>query len=89
MFGLRDISTAAYRAAMRLSELSYQIYRASSGASSFWRWEVVHKKRRKVPLKSGFVYGTMADAKKRASEAMVQLANTGKSVAKIKSDFDE
>ena len=63
---------------MRLSELSFEIYRASSGEASFWRWEVVHKKRRKVPLKSGFVYGTMTDAKKRASEAMLQLAGAGK-----------
>jgi len=59
---------------MRLSELSFEIYRTSSGEASFWRWEVFHEKRRKVPLKSGFVYGTMADAKKRASEAMKELA---------------
>ena len=58
---------------MRLSELSYEIYRASSGDSSFWRWEVVHKRNRKVPLKSGFVYGTMADAKKGAAAAMREL----------------
>jgi len=59
---------------MRLSDLSYKLYRASSGASSFWRWEVFHKKRRKAPLKSGIVYGTMADAKMRASETMLKLA---------------
>jgi hypothetical protein len=39
---------------------------------------VFHKKRSKVSLKSGFVYGTMADAKKRASDAMLKLADTGK-----------
>jgi hypothetical protein len=63
---------------MRLSDLSYEIYRASSGASSFWRWEVFDKKRRKVPLESGYVYGTMADAKKRASAAMTELAQPRK-----------
>jgi hypothetical protein len=63
---------------MRLSELNYKVYRGSSGASSFWRWEVFHKKRRTVPLKSGFVYGTVADAKMRASDAMLKLADTGK-----------
>jgi hypothetical protein len=63
---------------MRLSDLNYKLYRASSGASSFWRWEVFDKKRRTVPLKSGFVYGTMVDAKKRASDAMLKLADTGK-----------
>jgi hypothetical protein len=59
---------------MRLSDLSYKLYRASSGVSPFWRWEVFHKKRRKVVLKSGIVYGTMADAKMRASDAMLKLA---------------
>ena len=63
---------------MRLNDLNYKVYRGSSGASSFWRWEVFHKKRSKVPLKSGFVYGTMADAKKRASDAMLKLADSGK-----------
>jgi len=63
---------------MRLSDLNYKLYRASSGASSFWRWEVFHKNRRTVPLKSGVVYGTVADAKKRASDAMLKLADTGK-----------
>jgi hypothetical protein len=63
---------------MRLSDLSYKLYRGSSGASSFWRWEVFHKKGRKVPLKSGIVYGTMADAKMRASDVMLKLADAGK-----------
>ena len=69
---------------MKLSDLTYRLYRGSTGSSSFWRWEVVHKKRLKVPLKSGFVYGTMADAKKRSSEAMLQLADTGKTGRKNK-----
>jgi hypothetical protein len=62
---------------MRLSNLTYKLYRASTGASSFWHWEVLQK-RRKAPLKSGYVYGTMADAKKRASAVMLKLAGTGK-----------
>jgi len=53
---------------MQLSNLTYKLYRASAGASSFWHWEVLQK-RRKAPLKSGFVYGTMADAKQHASAA--------------------
>jgi hypothetical protein len=65
-------------AAMRLSDLSYKVYRASSGTSSFWRWDVFLKKRRIVPLKSGYVHGTMADAKQQASAAMSKLADTGK-----------
>jgi hypothetical protein len=39
---------------------------------------VFHKERRKVVLKSGIVYGTMADAKMRASDAMLKLADAGK-----------
>jgi hypothetical protein len=62
---------------MRLSDLTYKLYRASTGASSFWHWEVLQK-RRKAPLKSGYVYGTMADAKQRASAVMSKLADTGK-----------
>ena len=69
---------AANHERMRLSDLNYKVYRGSSGATAFWRWEVFHKKRSKVSLKSGFVYGTMADAKKRASDAMLKLADTGK-----------
>jgi hypothetical protein len=71
---------------MRLSDLNYKVYRASSGASSFWRWEVFHKKRRAVPLKSGFVYGTVADVKMRASDEMLKLADTEKSALKRKTD---
>jgi hypothetical protein len=74
---------------MRLSDLTYKIYRASSGASSFWRWEIVDKKRLNVPLRSGYVYGTMADAKKRASAVMSALAHTGKMRVKIKYDRRE
>jgi hypothetical protein len=62
---------------MRLSNLTYKLYRASTGASSFWRWEVLQKWR-KALLRSGFVYGTMADAKQHASAVMLKLANTGK-----------
>jgi hypothetical protein len=68
---------------MQLSNLTYKLYRGSSGTSSFWRWEVMQK-RRKAPLKSGFVYGTMADAKKRASAVMFKLADTGKTHPKNK-----
>jgi hypothetical protein len=62
---------------MRLNDLTYKLYRASAGAASFWHWEVLQK-RRKAPLKSGYVYGTMADAKKRASAVMSKLADTEK-----------
>jgi hypothetical protein len=62
---------------MRLSNLTYKLYRASAGAASFWHWEVLQK-RRKAPLKSGYVYGTMADAKKHASAVILKLADTGK-----------
>jgi hypothetical protein len=62
---------------MELSDLSYKIYRASSGRSSFWRWDV-YKKGLKAPIKSEFVYGTMADAKKHASAAILKFANTEK-----------
>jgi hypothetical protein len=62
---------------MRLSDLTYKLYRASTGASSFWRWEVLQK-RRKAPLKSGFVYGPMGPAKKHVSAVMLKLADTGK-----------
>jgi len=68
---------------MRLSDLTYKLYRASTGASSFWRWEVLQK-RRKAPLKSGFVYGTMADAKQHASAVMTELAKTRKPSPKPK-----
>jgi hypothetical protein len=61
---------------MRLSDLTYKVYRASGGAASFWRWEVFDKSRRKTLVKSGFVYGTMADAKKRASTAMTEMARS-------------
>ena len=67
---------------MRLNELNYKIYRASKGEVSFSRWEVFHKNRRTVPLKSGFIYGTMADARIRASDAMSKLADTGKAQTK-------
>jgi hypothetical protein len=63
---------------MRLNDLSYKVYSATGGAASFWRWEVFGKTSRKTPLKSGFVYGTIGDAKRRASEAMSKLADTGK-----------
>jgi hypothetical protein len=76
--GLETCSLAANHERMRLSDLNYKVYRGSSGATAFWRWEVFHKTRSKVSLKSGFVYGTMADAKKRASDAMLKLADTGK-----------
>jgi hypothetical protein len=62
---------------MRLSDLTYKLYRASTGASSFWHWEVLQK-RRKAPLKSGYVYGTLVDAKRRASAVMSKLADTEK-----------
>jgi hypothetical protein len=62
---------------MRLSNLTYKLYRASTGGSSFWHWEVLQK-RRKAPLKSGYVYGTMADAKKRASAVMLDLTHAEK-----------
>jgi len=62
---------------MQLANLTYKLYRASAGAASFWHWEVLQK-RRKAPLKSGYAYGTMADAKKRASAVMSKLADTGK-----------
>jgi len=70
--------------AVRLSDLTYRIYRASSGASSFWRWEIFDKKRLNVPLRSGYLYGTMNNAKKRASAIMSALAHTGKMHVKIK-----
>jgi hypothetical protein len=62
---------------MRLSDLTFKIYRASAGASAFWHWEVIQKGR-KAALRTGYVYGTMTDAKKQASAAMIKLANTGK-----------
>ena len=62
---------------MQLSDLNYKIYRASAGASSFWRWEVLQK-RRKAPVRSGYVYGTIAGAKQRTSAAMLKFADTGK-----------
>jgi hypothetical protein len=62
---------------MQLANLTYKLYRASAGEASFWHWEVLQK-RRKAPLKSGYVYGTMADAKKRASAVMSKLADTEK-----------
>jgi hypothetical protein len=62
---------------MRLSDLTFKLYRASTGASAFWHWEVLQKGR-KAALRTGYVYGTMADAKKQASAAMIKLANTGK-----------
>jgi len=62
---------------MRLSDLTYKLYHASAGQSSFWRWEVLQK-RRKAPLKVGFAFGTMVDAKQQASAAMLKLANIGK-----------
>ena len=62
---------------MELSDLTYKIYRASSGRSSFWRWDV-HKKRLKAPIRSGFVYGTMADAKKHVSAVMSGLMHSGR-----------
>jgi hypothetical protein len=58
---------------MGLADLSYSIYRASSGRSSFWRWEV-REKRLKAPIRSGFLYGTMTEAKQRASTVMLDLA---------------
>jgi len=70
---------------MRLSDLTYKIYRASSGRSSFWRWEV-NKKRLKTPVRMGFVYGTMADAKQHASAVMLNLAGAGKMIPRKKSD---
>jgi hypothetical protein len=73
---------------MRLSNLTYKLYRASTGASSFWRWEVLQK-RCKAPLKSGFIYGTMADAKQHASAVMLKLAGTGKMPPRKKSDRRE
>jgi hypothetical protein len=62
---------------MRRSHLTYKIYRASTGASAFWHWEVLQK-RRKAPLKSGYAYGTMADAKQCASAAMSKMADNRK-----------
>ena len=61
---------------MRLSELNYKLYRGSNGATSFWRWEVLLKRKVRTPLKSGFLYGTQADAKQCASAAMSELAQT-------------
>jgi hypothetical protein len=63
---------------MRLSDLTYKIYRGSSGASSFWRWELLAKGKgvRSLPLKSGVLYGTMADAKQRASAELIKLAQS-------------
>jgi D-alanyl-D-alanine carboxypeptidase len=58
---------------MELNDLTYKIYRASTGRSSFWRWDV-YKKRLKAPIRSGFVYGNMADAKQHASAVMTALA---------------
>jgi hypothetical protein len=62
---------------MRRSHLTYKIYRASTGASAFWHWEV-RQGRRKAPLKSGYAYGTMADAKQCASAAMSKMADNRK-----------
>lgn len=63
---------------MRLSDLNYRLYRATDGETCFWRWEVLPKGKGRgnssTPLKSGFLYGTMADAKQRASAAMSELA---------------
>lgn len=63
---------------MRLSDLNYRLYRATDGETCFWRWEVLPKGKGKgnssTPLKSGFLYGIMADAKQRASAAMSELA---------------
>jgi hypothetical protein len=61
---------------MRLSDLNYKLYRGSNGATSFWRWEVLLKRKGRTPLKSGFLYGTQADAKQCASAAMSELAQT-------------
>jgi hypothetical protein len=62
---------------MRLSPLTYKVYRASTGASAFWRWEV-RQGHRKAPLKSGYAYGTMADAKQCALAAMSKMADNRK-----------
>ena len=40
---------------MRLSDLNYKLYRGSNGATSFWRWEVLLKRKGRTPLKSGFL----------------------------------
>jgi hypothetical protein len=73
---------------MRLSELTFKLYRASSGTSSFWRWEVLQK-RRKASLKSGFIYGTIGDAKQHVSAVMLELAGAGKMPPRKKSDRRE
>lgn len=69
---------------MRLNDLNYKLYRATNGATSFWRWEVLPKGgRRSSPLKSGFLYGTVADAKQRASAAMLEVARTKERAQRI------
>jgi hypothetical protein len=63
---------------MRSNGLTYNLYRASDGAKTFWRWEVVRKSRSKVPLKSGFFYGSAAEAKKCAEAVALRLRHDEK-----------
>jgi hypothetical protein len=62
---------------MRSNRLTYKVYLATKGKSSFWRWEVF-RKRRVTPLESGVTYGTMFDAKQCAETAMSALLHSGK-----------
>jgi hypothetical protein len=67
---------------MPSDSLIYTLYRASTGASSFWRWEIAYKGRTNTPLKSGYFYGTKTDAKQRAEVALSLVAHTEKITTK-------
>jgi hypothetical protein len=74
---------------MRPKILTYKLYRATDGTTSFWRWEVVSKSRRSFVLKSGIIYGTRTDAMQHAEAAIARLSLTGKMRAESKSDRHE
>ena len=63
---------------MRSNDFTYKFYRASNGAKTFWRWDVIRKSHSKAALKSGFLYGTAEDAKRRAEIAASRLGQAEK-----------
>jgi hypothetical protein len=54
--------------------LKYRLFRASNGATSFWRWEI-HRPGQKSALQAGVLYGSAQDAKNMVEAAISRLSH--------------
>jgi hypothetical protein len=56
-------------------KLRYRFFRASNGATGFWRWEIHPSGREGSVLEAGTLYGSAEDAKKMAEAAIFRLTH--------------